>query len=400
MTLITRKACRASVLLTSQSSTSSRLATSLTPALRSLHTTPTPEATPVPHPIAPGPPPKPPTPLDPPTDTRTDRIDRKRRNAELLERGRNLRVHESKPGNALQKRFWKEVHVHKVSGESYEETGYQIYLDKRPVRTPSKHVLTIPPSKPHLASGIALEWDLLVSAQQALKHHYIPLTSLTSRALDIAAADQAGDARVRESIVRMLMGYLTTDTLLCWAPEADPEDPSQKANAQAQADMGKGTAHPSGKTLHELQKEVALPIIAYLTSHVWPGVAITPALEGGAIMPTPQAEETNNVIRGWVSGLGAWDLAGLERACLATKSLCVATRLVVEWSGMYASDRQVRDAGDTKRFGIHDAAEACSQEVRWQTGMWGEVEDTHDVEKEDLRRQLGSTILLIHDEGR
>jgi ATP synthase F1 complex assembly factor 2 len=27
--------------------------------------------------------------------------------------------------------------------------------------------------------------------------------------------------------------------------------------------------------------------------------------------------------------------------------------------------------------------------------MWGEVEDTHDVEKEDLRRQLGGVVLLV-----
>jgi ATP synthase F1 complex assembly factor 2 len=52
-------------------------------------------------------------------------------------------------------------------------------------------------------------------------------------------------------------------------------------------------------------------------------------------------------------------------------------------------------AGDAGRFGIEEAAEASSLEVRWQTGQWGEVEDTHDVEKEDLRRQLGSAILLV-----
>jgi ATP synthase F1 complex assembly factor 2 len=41
------------------------------------------------------------------------------------------------------------------------------------------------------------------------------------------------------------------------------------------------------------------------------------------------------------------------------------------------------------------AAQAASLEVLHQTEQWGEVEDTHDVEKEDLRRQLGSVILLV-----
>ena len=51
------------------------------------------------------------------------------------------------------------------------------------------------------------------------------------------------------------------------------------------------------------------------------------------------------------------------------------------------------------RFGIEEAAEACSVEVRWQTGRWGEVEDTHDVEKEDLRRQFGSVVVLVSGSG-
>ncbi|KAL9111949.1 MAG: hypothetical protein Q9187_001930, partial [Circinaria calcarea] len=105
---------------------------------------------------------------------------------------------------------------------------------------------------------------------------------------------------------------------------------------------------------------------------------------------------TKDVIRGWISGLGAWDLAGLERAVLAGKSLCVAVRLVVEWSENFHDLRQaLHQEQRSKRFGIEEAAEACSLEVRWQTGMWGEVEDTHDVEKEDLGRQLGSVILVV-----
>lgn len=114
-------------------------------------------------------------------------------------------------------------------------------------------------------------------------------------------------------------------------------------------------------------------------------------LDADSIVPTPQQQITKEVIRGWISGLPAYELAALERAVLASKSLLVAVRLLVEWSEEFRDmprDRQ-------KRFGIEEAAEASSLEVRWQTGMWGEVEDTHDVEKEDVRRQLGSVILLV-----
>lgn len=253
--------------------------------------------------------------------------------------------------------------------------GLQVYLDSRPVRTPNKDILTVPRSKHQLATSIALEWDLLLSAQQALKTHYIPMTSLANRALDIERADAQGKEHIREDILQMLMRYLSTDTLLCWAPEKVLNDTRR-----------------NGKTLRELQMETATPIITHLQTHVWPGVEIKPILEPDSIMPVSQPETTQQVIRGWLSGLPAFELAGLERAVLASKSLLVGARLIHEWGEAFANSRQTADAG---RFGIEDATEASSLEVRWQTGQWGEVDDTHDVEKEDMRRQLGSAILLV-----
>lgn len=106
-----------------------------------------------------------------------------------------------------------------------------------------------------------------------------------------------------------------------------------------------------------------------------------------------------------MAGLPAYELAALERGVLASKSLLVAARLLVEWSEEFRHLQQNTDSQSTavgegeeeggKRFGIEEAAEACSTEVKWQTRMWGEVEDTHDVDKEDLRRQLGSVVVLV-----
>jgi len=255
-------------------------------------------------------------------------------------------------------------------------------LDKRPVRTQQKHSLTIPLSKPHLATAIALEWDQLVTAQQALKQHYIPLTSLTSRAMDVEAADAQSHRKIRDDLIRMMMRYLNTDTLLCWASESGIHDQLK---------------NEAGETLREVQARVAQPIIGHLKTYVWPGVEINPVLSTDSILPAPQPFMTQEVIRGWISGLPAWELAGLERAVLASKSLLVGVRLLIEWSPQFVSLR--REPEGESRFGIEDAAEACTVEVRWQTEMWGEVEDTHDVDREDIRRQLGSVILLVNGES-
>lgn len=160
------------------------------------------------------------------------------------------------------------------------------------------------------------------------------------------------------------MRYLDTDTILCWVPKKDGPE------AALEQEEGK-------ETLRQMQERVAQEIIGFLSAKLWPGIDIKPNVDADSI-------------------LHAYDLAALERAVLAGKSLLVAVRLVVEWSENF---RHLQRSGQ-KRFGIEEAAEASSLEVRWQTDMWGEVEDTHDVEKEDLKRQLGSVVLLVSGESR
>ena len=179
------------------------------------------------------------------------------------------------------------------------------------------------------------------------------------------------------------MRYLETDTLLCWAPEKNVHDPTGLA----------GASSGSKQTLRQKQIAIAEPVIAFLQTHIFPGVDIEPILDEDTIMPKSQSQMTQEVIKGWLHRLPAFELAALERGVLATKSLLVAVRLLVEWSREF---RHLQPTENTAgRFGIAQAAEACSIEVTWQTNMWGEVEDTHDVEKEDLARQLGSAILLV-----
>ncbi|GKZ34777.1 hypothetical protein AbraIFM66950_005133 [Aspergillus brasiliensis] len=284
------------------------------------------------------------------------------------------------PGKSsvLKKRFWKNVDVkRKPDGD------YQVLLDARPIRTLSKDVLSIPSTKPYLAHAIALEWDVMTTAQQALKNHLIPLTSLTARAADIAAEDARGETTTRDQIVKTAMRYLETDTLLCWVPEQ---------NAYAVDEVDADGKRP--ESLREAQIRVAKDTIAFLSTKVWPGVDIQPILDTDSILPASQPQATKDIILQWISGLQAYDLAGLERGVLAAKSLLIAVRLVAEWSESF---RQVQRPGQ-ERFGIEEAAEASSLEVRWQTDMWGEVEDTHDVDKEDLKRQLGSVI--VHKRSR
>lgn len=355
---------------------------------RQIHTNPSPRADVVPV-YGTGPPPEPPTPT---TGASDPRVTRRKRQAEMLKRAKDLRTAANKSSSSsrhsspLKRRFWEHVHVVE-SGEGY----LQICLDTRPIRHPTtKQPIRLPASKPHLAAAIALEWDLLTSAQQATKQHLIPLTSLACRAIDIGADDASssdGIGAIRRGVVDGLMRYLDTDSLLCLAPPPDPNNPILQTSTRSDA----------GETLREVQERAAVETIAWLTSHVWPGIEIQPVLDGDSIVPKSQKPGVREVVQGWVTGLDHWELAGLERAVLASKSMLTAARLVAEWS---EGDAGVgMKVGSDKKFGVEEAAQAASLEVEWQISRWGEVEDTHDVEKEDLRRQLGSAVLLVSGTG-
>ncbi|KAI1755660.1 hypothetical protein F4782DRAFT_486330 [Xylaria castorea] len=377
-------------------------------AARHIHSTPASPAT-----VSPihgtGPPPQPPRPA---VDSAGARFERRKKYAEVLERAQEARASDRSglttttgdikntqsavASPLVRRRFWKHVHVREVDG------ALEVHLDTRPLRRPSnKEIVRLPPTKPLLAGALALEWDLLVSPQQATKHHLIPLTSLVCRALDIADDDAGRDVgagtrgegeeesatneSLRTGIARMLMRYLDTDSLLCWAP------PPRRGHDAPDA---------GGNELRELQKQAAEEVVTYLSTYVWPGVEIEPVLDGESIMPRGQKPETRQIIEGWIMGLGPWELAGLERAVLAGKGLLGAVRLLVEWSDGFVGVRGLSGKGEKRAFGVDEAAKMASIEVDWQIGNWGEVEDSHDVAKEDLRRQLGSVVLLVSGTGK
>ncbi|KAI1109429.1 hypothetical protein F5Y14DRAFT_27008 [Nemania sp. NC0429] len=360
-----------------------------------------------------GPPPEPPSPA---ADSANARLERRKRHAALLELAREARASSSKgtaqsstPSSTTttstsplaRPRFWKHVHVREVDG------ALEVHMDARPLRRPThkdKEIVRLPTSKPLLAAALALEWDQLVSAQQATRQHLIPLTSLVCRALDIADDDagrdvgartdgegegegeeKAANESLRTGIARTLMRYLDTDSLLCWAP------PPRHGHDAPDAE---------GNTLRALQKKASEEVLAYLGARVWPGVVIEPVLDSESIMPRGQRPETRQVIEGWIAGLSPWELAGLERAVLAGKGLLGAVRLIVEWSEGFVGVGRESGEGEGRPFGVEEAAKIASIEVDWQIGNWGEVEDTHDVEKEDLRRQLGSAVLLVSGTGK
>jgi len=82
------------------------------PLSQCLHTTARRTATPLPV-TATGPPPPAPVPA---ASQYGERVDRRRRQAELLKRGQDMRASHMKPGTAMKKRFWKDVSLQTDNG--------------------------------------------------------------------------------------------------------------------------------------------------------------------------------------------------------------------------------------------------------------------------------------------
>ncbi|KAL1894616.1 ATP synthase mitochondrial F1 complex assembly factor 2 [Ceratocystis pirilliformis] len=347
------------------SRTLGRPRTAASSATALLHTTSTPSANVSPL-IGTGPPPEPPVP-SPEAVSAQSRVARRRRQAEMMRAARTFRDGSDKI-KTVRKRFWEHTSVKEVDGL------LQVFLDARPLRHPTtKEIVCLPRTKHALATALAIEWDQLSSAQDTTKSHLLPLTSLVCRALDIAADDACATPTIRPTALPLLLRYLDTDSVLCWAPE--PE----------------AALREPGASLREIQREAAKPLVSWLSQRVWPGARIEPVLDSDSIVPRRQDTATRALVQQWAQGLDAWDFAGLERAIISGKSFLVAARLVSEWS----SSAGVLPDGEVQSFTADEAARVANIEVDWQTQRWGEVEDTHDVEKQDIRRHYGSVVLLV-----
>ncbi|CEL52188.1 Protein atp12, mitochondrial OS=Schizosaccharomyces pombe (strain 972 / ATCC 24843) GN=atp12 PE=3 SV=2 [Rhizoctonia solani AG-1 IB] len=234
--------------------------------------------------------------------------------------------------NVTLKRFWKKVDIAENSGL------LTVTLDKRALRTPEGAKLEIPSSHRLLASLIAIEWE---NQEKLIKPHALPMTSIASRAID-----GLQDEGAQSDLVAGLIKYFDTDTV-CFHE-----------------------SHPPA--LVQLQEQHWIPLLKWAESTYKIKINIFDSLLGNS-----QPKEAKEALMKEVNKLGQWEVAAFERAVLTTKSFIIALALV------------------KGRINVEQAAQAAHVEVVSQTERWGEVEDTHDVDHHDIRRQLGSVACVL-----
>lgn len=234
-------------------------------------------------------------------------------------------------------KFWTKVDV-----KPHQDNHYAVALDSSPIKTPKGHKLVVPSST--VAHLLAQEWSVITSLK--IKPHSLPLTSLVARAIDLKDSPSE-----RQEVVEHLLPYLDTDTLLVFAPSDDCEG-----------------------TLRLAQEDQYRPVINR-AEDFWK-VRLN-WLDGDTMLfGNTQTEETKAIVREWIGSLDPWQFAALERATITAKSLIAGLLLV------------------NRTHSVDQIADLANLEIIHQTQLWGEVEDTHDVNHADLRRFLGSSYVV------
>lgn len=200
-----------------------------------------------------------------------------------------------------------------------EGPGFVVRLDARPVRTPSKRLLSLPTLA--LAEQVAGEW---AAQGEEVQPATMRLNRLATTAVDLMADRRSG-------AVEQVADYARTD-LLCYR-----------------------ASHPAD--LVALQARHWEPPLAWLeAAH---GITLR-RVEG--LMPQPQPEAAVRALASLVAGHGDWPLVGLHAVTTATGSLVLGLMVT---AGALAADA---------------AADAALVDERYERAQWGDEADAVDRE--------------------
>jgi len=204
--------------------------------------------------------------------------------------------------------------------------GWQIRLDKAPVRTPAKAPLVLPTAA--LAEAIATEW---MQQGDIIRPETMPLTRLANTARDL-------DSVKRAAVVDQIAGYAATD-LLCYRAEGPV-------------------------ALVERQHRVWQPLLDWAALRY---DAVLTVVTG--LMPKPQAVGACRALRQAVEACDDWRLTVLQTATSACGSVIIGLALL------------------EGRIDAEQAFAAAQLDETFQIEQWGS-DPEHDRRRTALRAEL------------
>lgn len=263
---------------------------------------------------------------------------------------------------------------------SSDGSKYQLTLGGKIVRTPIGEPIAFGSTRKTLALTLEREWRHCRAA--GLKPYSLPLTSLLARCIDLEHAsspnckpDLAHKAGADTNIIKnQLLAYLDTDTLLVFAPNNELDGELRKRQDSMYPDMIK----VAERFLRQYTDSPAAIELRTLDCE-------TDGIRGNA-----QNEEVRKAAKAYLDTMTPWNLAVFEKVVLTTKSFICAILL------LQSRVKNTKICSDLQ-WSVDYLAQASNLEVICQTERWGEVEDTHDVNKRDIKRNLHSASLVLFE---
>ncbi|EJS43206.1 atp12p [Saccharomyces arboricola H-6] len=273
-------------------------------------------------------------------------------------------------------KFWEKVSLNRDS----ENKKIALQLDGKTIRTPLGNGIIVDDSRSLLAYLLKLEWSSLSSL--SIKTHSLPLTSLVARCIDLQMINEPGcDPQLiakiggnSDAIKDQLLRYLDTDTLLVFSPINEFEGKLRTEQNESYLPLIKGIEGFLSK--FSSKPDVQLQVLD----------ADIHGLRGNQ-----QSDIVKDAATKYMDGLSPWDLAILEKAVLTTKSFICGVLLL-------ENKKYPEHLPSTLRVDMETIVRAATLETIFQTEKWGELEDTHDVDKRDFIRKIHTAAIAAFEQ--
>lgn len=270
------------------------------------------------------------------------------------------------------KKFWDTVTLSVT-----KDKLIQLELDGKPIKTPLGNKIAFDENKKLLALLLQNEWETIPDS--SVKQHALPLTSLVSRCIDLENTNGVnGDLELRakiggnrDAINKDLLRYLDTDTLLVFSPKAEYEGALRTAQNDMYLPIIKAVEEYLTANFSKDHKHIDLRVLD----------ADIHGLRGNMQNDTTKVAATN-----YLNSLSLWNLAVFEKTVLSTKSFICAILLL--------ENKARFNVSNNLKYSVDEIVRASTLETIYQTERWGEVEDTHDVGKRNIKRNVNAASLV------
>lgn len=238
-------------------------------------------------------------------------------------------------GSIIGKRFYQKV----TTREADDGNGWNVMLDYRTLKTPSKRPLKLPTIS--LAKAIAAEWEYQQS--DGIRPFMMPLMQLACTALERVPL-------TRVKIIEHLLSKFNQDLVFCRAPEDN--------------NLTRG--------VFERQVKKIDPLLSWVESEFGFKPVVYSSFFGGK-----QEDGLVKAIESLLKKTNDCELAAIDAIASAAHSLVISI-------GIFCGKLQMEEAVELIRL-----------EEDLQVDRWGLVEGGHDLDIADLKVQISSAAVFL-----